>query len=235
MIRKLLIVAVSGVMLALISIGGAIAIGGSDMRGIFRDGAFVWDPDEYKGPVAKKELVFDASRTLEMSLPVDMNFVRGDKVSMIVEGPKRAIDALVYEDGRLELRGPRSGRPNDGIKLSITAPTLPALDISGPANIEIEDLRQPEFKLSMAGAGNIEASGKVQKLVVEASGAGNVDLSKLETVDAEVAIAGLGNADINASGEVEAAIAGAGNVTLHRKPRRLESDIAGIGNVEHAY
>jgi hypothetical protein len=87
----------------------------------------------------------------------------------------------------------------------------------------------------MAGAGNIEASGKVQKLVVEASGAGNVDLSKLETVDAEVAIAGLGNADINASGEVEAAIAGAGNVTLHRKPRRLESDIAGIGNVEHAY
>jgi hypothetical protein len=170
-----------------------------------------------------------------MSLPVDMHFVRGDKVSMIVEGPKRAIDELVYEDGRLELRGPRSGRPNDGIKLTITAPTLPTLDISGPANIEIQDLRQPEFNLSMAGAGNIEASGKVQKLVIDASGAGNVDLSKLETVDAEVDIAGLGNADINASGKVTASIAGAGNVTLHRKPRRLESDIAGLGNVEHAY
>jgi hypothetical protein len=235
MIRKLLIVAVSGVLLALISIGAAVAIGGPSLRGAMHDGSFVWDSDKYKGPVVKKELVFDASRTLEMSLPVDMHFVRGDKVSMIVEGPKRAIDELVYEDGRLELRGPRSGRPNDGIKLTITAPTLPTLDISGPANIEIQDLRQPEFNLSMAGAGNIEASGKVQKLVIDASGAGNVDLSKLETVDAEVDIAGLGNADINASGKVTASIAGAGNVTLHRKPRRLESDIAGLGNVEHAY
>lgn len=235
MIRKLLIVAVSGAMLALIAIGGAIAIGGPDLRGAFRDGHFVWDSEGYKGPVVKKELAFDATRPLEIALPVDMRFVRGDKVSMIVEGPKDAIDALVYEDGRLDLRGPHAGGPNHGIKLRITAPVLPALDISGPANIEIEDLRQPEFNLSMAGAGNIEANGKVDRLAIDASGAGNVDLSKLEAGDAEVAIAGLGNADINAGGKVEVAIAGAGNVTLHRKPRELDSDIAGLGNVDHAY
>ena len=87
----------------------------------------------------------------------------------------------------------------------------------------------------MAGAGNIEANGKVETLVVEASGAGNIDLSDLETTDAEIAIAGLGNADINASGKVDASIAGAGNVTLHKKPRQLNSDIAGLGNVEHDY
>lgn len=234
MIRKLLIVAVSGAILALISIGAAVAIGGPDLHKAFHEGGFVWDSDGYKGPIARKELAFDPGKPLEISLPVDMHFVRGDKVSMIVEGPKAAIDALVYENGKLDLRGPRIGS-NQGLKISITAPVLPPLDISGPANIEIDDLRQPEFKLSMAGAGNIEASGKVDRLEVDASGAGNVDLSKLEAVDAQVSIAGLGNADINASGKVEAAIAGAGNVTLHRKPRELDSDIAGLGNVEHAY
>jgi hypothetical protein len=233
MIKKLLIVAISGAMLALISIGGAVAIGGPDLRGAFREGHFVWDSDEYSGPVAKKEFAFDASKPLEIALPLDMHFTRGDTVSMIVEGPKKAIDDLVYEDGELKLRG--SHHLSDSIKVTITAPELPALEISGPANIEIEDLRQSEFNLSMAGAGNIEASGKVERLAVEASGAGNVDLTDLEAVDAEIDIAGLGNADINASGKVVASIAGAGNVTLHQKPRELDSDIAGLGNVDHAY
>jgi len=233
MIKKLLIVAVSGAMLALVSISAAVAIGGSDLRSAFHDGNFTWDSDDYNGPVAKKGFAFDTTRPLEISLPLDMHFVRSDKVSMIVEGPKKAIDALVYENGELSLRG--SHHLNDGIKVTITAPVLPALDISGPANIEIQDLRQPEFNLSMAGAGNIEASGKVEKLAVEASGAGNIDLTDLEAVDAEIDIAGLGNADINASGKVKASIAGAGNVTLHRKPRELDSDIAGLGNVEHDY
>ncbi len=177
MIKKLLIVAVSGLMLALISIGAAVAIGGPQLRGAFHDGHFVWDSDGYRGPVIKKELTFDASRPLEITLPVDMHFVRGDKVSMIVEGPKKAIDGLVYENGELRLNGSHHGM-NDGIKLTITAPVLPPLDISGPANVEIVDLRQREFKLSMAGAGN---------------------------------------------------------VTLHRKPRELDSDIAGLGNVDHDY
>ena len=234
MIKKLLIVAVSGIMLALIAIGGAIAIGGPDLNKAFHDGHFVWDSDEYDGPVAKKELTFDASKTLEIALPVDMHFTRSDKVSMIVEGPKKAIDGLIYENGELRLDGSHQSI-NDGIKLTITAPVLPALDISGPANIEIEGLRQDEFKLSMAGAGKIEASGKVAKLAVDASGAGNVDLTDLEATDAEVDIAGLGNADINASGKVRASIAGAGNVTLHSKPRELVCDIAGLGNVDHDY
>ena len=233
MIKKLLIVAVSGTMLALVSISAAVAIGGPDLRGAFHDGNFTWDSDDYDGPVAKKEFAFDATRPLEIALPLDMHFVRSDKVSMIVEGPKKAIDALVYENGELSLRS--SHRLNLGIKVTITAPVLPALDISGPANIEIEDLRQREFNLSMAGAGNIEASGKVEKLAVDASGAGNVDLTDLETVDAEIDIAGLGNADISATGKVKASISGAGNVTLHRKPSELDSDIAGLGNVEHDY
>lgn len=233
MIKKLLLVAVGGITLALIAIGAAVAIGGTDLRGAFKDGHFVWDSEGYKGPVIKKDLVFDATRPLEISMPVDMRFVRGDTVSMTVEGPKEAIDRLVYENGKLDLPG--KAKANDGIKLRITAPVLPALEISGPANIQIEDLRQPLFKLSMAGAGNIEASGKVERLEVEAGGAGNVDLTNLETGDAEVTLAGFGNADINASGKVDASIAGAGNITLHRKPRELRTNVVGLGNVDHSY
>jgi hypothetical protein len=234
MIKKLLLVAVGGVMLALLSIGGAIAIGGTDLRGAFKDGRFEWDPGAHDGQLATKELVLDVSKPLAVSMPLDMQFQRSETVSMKVEGPAELIKDLVYENGELKLRKVRNSF-DEGIKLTITAPVLPALDISGPANIVIEDMRQPLFKLSMAGAGNVEASGKVERLEVEASGAGNVDLTDLEAGDADIDLAGLGNADINAVGKVNVSIAGAGNVTLHRKPRELKSDIAGLGNVDHSY
>lgn len=234
MIKKLLIVAVSAGMLALVSIGAAVAIGGPELKAGFSDGHFEWDSDDYHGPVATRSFDFDMTKPLEIAMPIDMTFERGETISMTVEGPKKTIDRLVYEDGELKVPGSHEG-VGGGIKVKITAPVLPALDIAGPANIEITDLRQPEFRLSMAGAGNVEASGKVDSLTVDASGAGNIDLASLEAGDADVSLAGLGNADINASGKVEAAIAGAGNVTLHRKPRELDSSIAGLGNVEHDY
>lgn len=234
MIRKLLIVAISSGMLALLSIGAAVAIGGPDFRSAVHGGNFEWDPSAHDGPLETRELAFDATKPFEVALPIDMEFQRSDTVSMKVEGPAELVKDLVYENGELKLRNPKHSF-DEGIKVTITAPELPALDISGPANIEITGLRQREFRLSMAGAGNIEANGKVEALFVEASGAGNIDLSDLETTDAEIDIAGLGNADINASGKVDASIAGAGNVTLHKKPRQLNSDIAGLGNVEHDY
>lgn len=233
MIKKLLIVAISAGMLALVSIGAAIAIGGPELKAELAEGRIVIDSDDYDGPVATRSFDFDMTRPLEIAMPVDVHFERGETISMTVEGPKKTVDKLVYEDGELKIPGSHEG--SGGIKVRITAPVLPALDIAGPANIEITDLSQPEFRLSMAGAGNIEANGKVERLFVDASGAGNVDLESLEAVDAEVSLAGLGNADINASGKVDASIAGAGNVTLHRKPRELDSSIAGLGNIEHAY
>lgn len=234
MIKKLLIVAVSSGMLALLSIGAAIAIGGPDLRAAMNDGHFEWDSDEYDGPVDTRQFAFDATKPLEIALPLDMKFTRSDTVSMTVEGPQDLIGKLVYEDGELSLPGSNHSF-DEGIKVTITGPRLPELVISGPANVEVRDLRQPEFSLEMAGAGNIEASGKVERLAVDASGAGNIDLSNLESIDAEVSLAGLGNVEINANGSVDASIAGAGNVTLHRKPRKLDSSIAGLGNIEHDY
>jgi len=234
MIRKLLIVAISSGMLALLSIGAAVAIGGPDFRAVVHDGNFKWDSGDYDGPVATRQFTLDATKPLEIDVPVDMVFERSDTVSMTVEGPKKAVDQLFYEDGRLELRGKSHGI-GDGISLRITGPVMPELIIGGAANVELKDLRQPEFSLTISGAGNFEATGKVDKVTVEASGAGNVDMAQLDATDAEIALAGFGNVDINASGKVDASIAGAGNVTLHRKPRELDSSIAGLGNVEHDY
>ncbi len=233
MIKKLLIVAVSAGMLALVSIGAAIAIGGPELRAELSDGHIAWGSDDHDGPVATRSFDFDMTRPLEIAMPVDMLFDRGEAITMEVEGSKRTVDKLVYEDGELKIPG--SHKRSGAIKVMITAPILPELEILGPANIEISDLSQAEFRLSMAGAGNIEASGKVERLFVDASGAGNVDLASLNAVDAEISLAGLGNADINASGKVDASIAGAGNVTLHTKPREFDSSIAGLRNIEHAY
>jgi hypothetical protein len=75
----------------------------------------------------------------------------------------------------------------------------------------------------------------VRAATVTSSGAGNVDLGDLDATDATVSVAGVGNIDVNASGKVNADVAGAGNVTLHRKPAQLTSQISGIGSVNQDY
>ncbi|MCK9543105.1 MAG: DUF2807 domain-containing protein [Novosphingobium sp.] len=230
MIRKLFIVSASALLLAMICLAGAWAIGGKEL---VDSGGWTID-DKDSGPHITRDFTFDPNVPLVLSAPVNLEFTRGAKVSMTVSGRPAVIEALRWEGGRLTT-GNNKTFSGKAVTLKITAPVMPKIELNGPGNIELNDLRQPLLEIEMSGAGNIEASGKVDKVTVEASGAGNVDLEALDATDADVDLAGFGNADINASGTVNASIAGAGNITLHRKPRLLHSNIAGFGNVEHSY
>lgn len=230
MIRKLLIVAGSAFVLALICLSIAWAIGG---REFVKNGGWTIDDDK-GGPRIERTLTFDPSKPLVLEAPVDIDFAKSDTVTMTVSGRPGIINDLIWLDGRLSLKKNHEVR-RGSVHIQITAPVMPKVVVNGPANLELNALDQPELDIEIAGAGNIEANGKVQKVRVEASGAGNVDLEQLEAVDADIELAGFGNADINASGTVNASVAGAGNITLHRRPAKLNSDIAGIGNVDHDY
>ena len=61
------------------------------------------------------------------------------------------------------------------------------------------------------------------------------DHKQVEAEDATVDLAGVGSADISATGSVKATIAGAGNITLHRRPTNLQTDISGVGSIDHDY
>lgn len=231
MIRKLFIVSASALALAMVCLGGAWAIGGAEL---IRHGGWTFDTDgRDSGPHITRTFAFDPAVPLVLEAPASLEFTRGEKTGLTVSGRPSAVNALRWENGRFTTDAKGFGR--NAVTIRLVAPSLPKVVLRGPGNLELKDLRQPTLDIEMEGAGNIEASGRVGKVVVRAGGAGNVDLEQLEATDADIRLAGFGNADISATGTVDAAIAGAGNVTLHRKPKALHSNISGIGNVEHDY
>lgn len=236
MIKKLLIVFASGLMFAVVALSAAWVIGGDAMiKRIHDEGGFAVDfDDDDDKPRSTRNFAFDASQTLTLDTPVSLRFVRGDKAEMTVSGPADFVNALQFEGGHLAL-AKGSAHRNKGLKITITAPGIAGLVLNAPGEINLANLDQPSLSVDARGAIDLDASGKVEKLVVKTSGAGNLDLQDVEAKHATVQIDGVGNIDLAATGTVDAGISGAGNISLHRKPEVLTSRISGIGSIDHDY
>jgi len=239
MIRKLLIVFASGLVLSILLLSAAWVVGGGEMVNRLRHESGDWgwhghDSRGYHGPQATRSLIFDARKVLRIDVPASVHFTRGDTVRMTVEGPGRLIERLRWQDGRLSLGGhaPWFVGPID---ITITAPQIPGLELHGASDVELIGLDQRSFTVDAFGAVDLEANGKVRTLSVNSHGAGDLDLERVEASDATVRVAGVGDVDISATGKVDAAISGAGDITLHRKPADLASRVSGFGEIRHDY
>jgi Putative auto-transporter adhesin, head GIN domain len=234
MFKKLLIVAASAATLAFVSIGAAFMIDGPGIRAALDNDNLGWEIDSYDGPITTTELQLDADRDLDINIPAELTFTRSETSSMIVEGPQDALDDLVYKDGSLDLSG-NGYQLGDGLKITITGPRLPGLNLNAPGDITLIGLDQDRLALSTNGAADLTAKGKVRTLELETNGAANLDFRDVEATDATVEINGAGDIDLAASGLVRVEINGAGSITLHVKPANVESEINGVGSVDHAY
>jgi len=235
MIRKLLIVFVSGLVLSILLVSGAWVLGGDELAARFKHDHRDWDfSDSDNGPTVKRSFAFDGTQILKIDGPVSLHFVRGPKNEMTVSGNARVINGLRWEDG--ELSSERHGwRHQGGLTVEITAPQIAGLTLRGPSHVRLENLDQPALRLEVRGPGDVDASGKVGRLDIDSRGVGTLDLAKVEAGDATVRVRGVGNVDIKAAGAVDAELSGVGNITLHRKPASLTAETHGIGEIKHDY
>lgn len=236
MLRKLLIVFASGVILSIAAFALALTLGGGNLKHEFETKGWSFGDDDEgdrNGPRKSRSFAIQSGSQLAMEVPVDMEFTRGDKAEMIVEGPADVVDRLVWENGRLSING--SARVHHGLKVRISAPEIAGLDLDAPGDVDMRGLDQEALRINARGAIDLDASGKVNRMFVTSDGAGNIDLGKVQGRDATVRINGVGDVTIGATGLVDVEINGAGNVTLVRKPETLRSRMNGIGTVDHDY
>ncbi|PNU01747.1 GIN domain-containing protein [Novosphingobium guangzhouense] len=237
MLRKLLIVFASGLILSIAAFALAWTIGGEKMRQEFQTNGWYFNDDDSghhdQGPRKTRVFAIQSGSQLAMEVPVDLEFIRGDKAEMTVEGPAGVVDRLVWENGRLSIDG--SARIHRGLKVRITAPEIAGLDLDAPGDVNLHGLDQEALRINARGAIDLEASGKVARTFVTSDGAGSLDLGKVEGRDATIRINGVGDVTIGATGVVDVEINGAGNVTLVRKPATLRSRMNGIGDIDHDY
>ncbi|MFN3536174.1 MAG: GIN domain-containing protein [Brevundimonas sp.] len=242
MIRSLFIIAAAGLVLTIVCLAGAAAIGG---REITRDGwtisgdgwslvqsDFEWDSSDET--TVTREIAWDGGEALTFDLPARVIYAQGDAPSITVAGPAGVVDRVTFVDGRFDLEeGTRTGQ-HSRPRITIVAPAVSRFTLNGSQNLEIRDYDQPELVLAVSGSGDVEGYGRTETLTVTIDGSGDLDLKGLPSTDAVIEINGSGDVEAAPSGQADVTIRGSGDVDLTTRPARLNSHILGSGRVRQA-
>ena len=121
-------------------------------------------------------------------------------------------------------------------RIDVTLPgrrTFKSFALLGTGDVQLSGLSQPEVKLSIAGAGDIQADGKTDNLKVDVRGSGNLKLGDLAAKNVDVDIKGSGKAEVAPQDSLNVDLAGSGTIYLRSEPKKIETSIHGSGNIVH--
>lgn len=243
MIRSLFIIAAAGLVLTIVCLGGAAALGG---REVARDGwrisgdgwslvqgDFHWDSSEET--LVSREIVWEGGDALTFDLSARVIYAQGDEPSITVSGPEEIVDRITFEDGRFDLEndGARRGR-HTRPRITVVAPAVTRFVLNGSQQLEIRDYDQPVLDIALSGSGDVEGYGRADRLNVRVDGSGDVDLAGLRVSEAAIEINGSGDVEAAPAQAADVVIRGSGDVSFATRPVRVTSEISGSGRVRRA-
>src|SRR5437867_7134708 len=121
--------------------------------------------------------------------------------------------------------------PTHGIKVVISSPTRAGASLSGAMKLTAKQLGGATFALESRGASEVSLDGKIERLLVDMTGASQLAADRLQTKTAEISTTGAGDADINVTETLKIVITGAGKVTYSGNPVTIQKSITGAGSV----
>lgn len=139
------------------------------------------------------------------------------------------------------------------IRLSLTAPSLRRVQLTGAGSLNITGLDKSRAEIIASGsgsiaitaidtdalsvvqfgAGTVSLAGKAKSVDLRVSGHGGLDARDLRAADLEIALEGAANVDAQADRSAKLVAAGPGNITITGKPactvRRVGSGVVRCG------
>lgn len=239
MIRNLFIIAGAALVLSIVCLMGAAALGGQELR---RGGwsipgdAWTWvasdEIDWSSETTAERVIEWPGAEALVFDLPARVVYTQADQPSIAVSGDPDYVERVRFENGRFTLdrregEAVRGGR----LRLTVAAPAVSRFEMHGSHRLEIRDYDQDTLTLRLNGSGDVEAYGRTRALDLEIAGSGDADLDELSVQDARIVVEGSGTAEIAATGQVDAIVRGSGDIDLRTRPAQVTSRVEGSGRV----
>lgn len=245
MIRTLVLIAITGFFVAVVSLSAAFAIGGPELA----TSRWAWfdrwddgdhrhrhrgdDDDRQKPPEAStisRDITWDGSSKVQFDIPVAVEFTQtAGPGKVTITGPRDAVERVVLSGGRLSFREPMT----DYVRLRVvmTAPAVTEFDLGGDNRLEINDYKQDRLAIVASGSAEVSAEGEAKAVELDLSGSSEADLSDLTSESAKAEVSGSSQAKVapKASGVFD--VSGSGEVKLSTRPQTLSTDVAGSGRV----
>jgi hypothetical protein len=236
---------VSGFAVSAVCLGGAFALGGHAIgNAIFGTdlASLVNLPrcDSMAQPMAtasSRSLPWDGNDDrAAVALPANVHYQAGSGDQLVVKGAPDVIAHIRVQNGLVSLDCNGNFHFGKDDRIDVTLPgrrTFKSFALLGTGDVQLSGLSQPEVKLSIAGAGDIQADGKIDNLKVDVRGSGNLKLGDLAAKNVDVDIKGSGKAEVAPQDSLNVDLAGSGTIYLRSEPKKIETSIHGSGNIVH--
>jgi hypothetical protein len=241
MARSLVLVAVAGIAIWIISLSLAAMISPSglwlSLPWIHEKDAWVYRfgkgyaPFTESGEIVTRELSWEGGDRLDIDVPGVVHYAPGSAWRVTVKGRQSSVERLRLEAGRIFLEGRLMDPWTSSLEVRITGPSVERFGLNGSGKLIIENIAQTDLELDLFGSGSVRANGTVDNLQLRIFGSANAELSGLAAGDSDTRIFGSGNADLAPGGDVEVSIFGSGDVRLHTRPRNVSTRMMGSGRV----
>lgn len=177
-----------------------------------------------------------AFEQLDLRGPVDAVVTIGAASGITIEGDGRLVGLVATElqDGRLVVSLDEAAQSKTPPVVRVTTAKLSALLIRGSGDARIKSLAGGSLKLSTQGSGDIVADGRVDAMVLETLGSGDMNLKALSSTGAEVSMAGSGDIHL---GKIEGSrlsiiTRGSGDVRAIGSAGLVDVTVEGSGDVD---
>jgi hypothetical protein len=123
--------------------------------------------------------------------------------------------------------------PTHGIKVLMSSPVRTGARIRGAVKLTAKQLNGSTFAVESKGASEVSLDGKIERLLVDMTGASQLAADGLQTKTAEISTTGAGDADVAVSDTLKVVITGAGKVSYSGNPTTIDKHITGAGSIRH--
>jgi hypothetical protein len=124
-----------------------------------------------------------------------------------------------------------NGLRSKNLKVVIAAPATERVELLGAGSVAMTHINRPTFIMELHGVGSMEASGKVENLVVEGHGVGSISAKHVKAQNVKVSSHGVGSTSVYAASSLDIDLGGIGSLVYYGNPANIRKNASGIGSV----
>ena len=169
-----------------------------------------------EGPVSTETRTVRPFTRLEIGSGIQVMLTIGPAGPALVSAQANLLPAVATEvsGDTLSIEAKDDFTTADPVLVTITAPTLDAVSMSGGAQLAVDGLAGGELDLGVKGGARVRASGTADTVRLVADGGSTVELDGLVATSIEVMVAGGTSATVHATDTVRGSASGGARLTV---------------------